>query len=78
MFRNFFIALINLYQKTLSPDHGWFKVLYPHGFCKFHPSCSEFTKQSIELNGAFLGLFYGFLRVLKCNPWTQGGIDLAK
>jgi len=72
------ISLINLYQKTLSPDHGFFKVLYPHGFCKFYPSCSEYTKQTIQKRGVFLGLFYGAKRVLHCNPWSKGGLDLVK
>ena len=70
------IFLINIYQKTLSPDHGWFKAYYPHGFCKYHPSCSEYTKQAVQKYGIF-GLFKGFIRVLKCNPFTRGGVDLA-
>ena len=74
--KRFLISLINLYQKTLSPDHGPLKILHPHGFCKFHPSCSEYTKQSVEKHGV-LGLFYGFIRLLKCNPFSKGGVDLV-
>jgi putative membrane protein insertion efficiency factor len=74
----FLIALINLYQKTLSPDHGWFKGLYPYGFCKYHPSCSEYAKQAVEKHGAILGLYYAGKRLLSCNPWSRGGIDLVK
>lgn len=70
------IAAINLYQKTLSPDHGWFKGRHPHGFCKYYPSCSEYTKQSVEKYGVF-GLFKGLFRILKCNPWSKGGVNLA-
>lgn len=70
------IILINLYQKTLSPDHGWFKSRHPHGYCKYYPSCSEYTKQSVEKYGIF-GLFKGFLRILRCNPWSKGGMDPA-
>ncbi len=70
------ISLINLYQKTLSPDHGVFKNRHSHGFCKYYPSCSEYTKQSVQKHGVF-GLFKGFFRILRCNPWSQGGIDLA-
>jgi uncharacterized protein len=71
------IALINFYQKTLSPDHGWLKWRYPYGYCKYHPSCSEYTKQSIQKHGVF-GLYYGFKRILKCNPFAKGGIDLPQ
>lgn len=73
----FIIMVINLYQKTLSPDHGWLKALYPHGFCKYYPSCSEYAKQSIEKHG-ILGLVYGFKRLLRCNPFASGGIDLPQ
>jgi uncharacterized protein len=68
------IFLINLYQKTLSPDHGAFRVWYPNGFCRFHPSCSEYTKQAIQKHG-LRGLLMGLKRVLRCNPYSKGGID---
>ena len=68
------IWLITVYQKTLSPDHGWFRPLYPHGFCKFYPSCSEYTKQALQKHG-LRGLLMGFKRVLRCNPYTKGGVD---
>jgi putative membrane protein insertion efficiency factor len=71
------IFFIDLYQKTLSPDHGWMKSKHPHGYCKYYPSCSEYTRQSLKKYGAFIGLYMGFKRILKCNPWSQGGIDLA-
>jgi putative membrane protein insertion efficiency factor len=70
------ILLINFYQRTLSPDHGVFKNNHPQGFCKYYPSCSEYTKQSVQEHGIF-GLFKGLLRILRCNPWSQGGIDLV-
>lgn len=68
------IFLINIYQKTLSPDHGVFKHAHPHGFCKYYPSCSEYTKQAVQKHGT-LGLFKGFYRILRCNPWSRGGMD---
>jgi putative membrane protein insertion efficiency factor len=70
------IFFINIYQKTLSPDHGPLRAHYPHGFCKYYPSCSEYTKQSVEKHGIY-GLYLGFLRIIKCNPFSKGGIDLA-
>jgi uncharacterized protein len=69
------ISLITLYQKTLSPDHGVFRARYPHGFCKFYPSCSEYTKQAIEKFGIIKGAGMGILRILRCNPFTQPRID---
>jgi putative membrane protein insertion efficiency factor len=70
------ISVINLYQKTLSPDHGLMRAFFPNGFCKYHPSCSEYTKQIIQKRGFVIGLLKGIKRVLKCNPWSKGGIDL--
>jgi hypothetical protein len=66
---------IVVYQKTLSFDHGPLKDLYPHGFCPFFPSCSEYCRQAILKDGVALGLGKGALRVLRCHPWAEGGID---
>jgi putative membrane protein insertion efficiency factor len=65
------------YQKLLSPDHSWLKFRYPHGFCKFYPSCSEYTKQAIEKFGVVKGSYLGIKRIIRCNPWTKPGIDLV-
>ena len=72
-----FLFLIRLYQKTLSFDHGpkAMKSMYPHGFCRFQPSCSEYTYQAVEKHGAFWGLILGSWRILRCNPWNKGGQD---
>ncbi len=70
------ISLINIYQKTLSPDEGWFRVKYPGGYCKYEPHCSEYSKQVIEKHGALKGSAKSFWRILRCNPWSKGGVDL--
>ncbi|MEK7171509.1 MAG: membrane protein insertion efficiency factor YidD [Patescibacteria group bacterium] len=71
-----FIWLIKLYQKTLSPDHGFLKPLFPNGYCKFTPSCSEYMKLAIEKRGVFIGVLRGFWRILRCNPFSRGGEDM--
>lgn len=76
--QKFLIFLINIYQNTLSPDHGPLKVLYPHGFCRFYPSCSEYAKQAILHKGSLKGLYLTFLRLLRCNPFVQPRIDTIK
>lgn len=73
--QNFFILLINVYQRTLSPDHGWFKSRHPYGFCRFYPSCSEYAKQSLKTHGLFKGIWLSFKRILRCNPWVQPAAD---
>lgn len=76
--RNFVMLLIRLYQKTLSPDHGWFKFVHPHGYCRFYPTCSEYGYQVIKKRGLAIGILKIIWRILRCNPWSKGGIDLAK
>ncbi|MBN2585538.1 membrane protein insertion efficiency factor YidD [Patescibacteria group bacterium] len=76
--KQFALALIRLYQLTLSPDHGWFKAAYPYGHCRFSPSCSEYARQAVEQKGAAKGLSLAIWRVLRCNPWNRGGIDPVK
>jgi len=70
------LALIKLYQRTISPDHGLFKQFFPHGYCKFYPSCSEYGHQTIKNRGLARGLPKTIWRVLRCNPWSSGGVDL--
>lgn len=76
VFRAPFIWLIRLYQKTVSPDHGFFRRIFPYGFCKYQPSCSEYMKLAIEKYGVFFGVFKGLWRILRCNPFSRGGEDL--
>lgn len=69
------IQAIKIYQKTLSFDHGVFRYLYPHGFCRFRPTCSEYAIQAIEKYGFIRGGLKAFWRILRCNPWSKGGHD---
>jgi len=67
------IILIEQYQKHIS------LFLESKGIkCKFHPTCSEYTKQAIEKYGAFKGSFIGIKRILRCNPFSKGGYDPVK
>ncbi len=70
------LKLIRLYQKTLSPDHGWVSLLHPWpGTCKFRPTCSEYAYQSIKRYGLLKGIFNSLKRLLRCHPWSHGGWD---
>ena len=63
-----FIKLIEFYQKVLSPLKG-------APCCKYHPTCSSYAKEAIEVHGALKGLIMGFWRILRCNPFSKGGYD---
>ena len=67
------ISLINFYQKHISLwlDSKNIK-------CKFYPTCSDYTKQAIEKYGVIKGVFFGILRILRCNPFSKGGYDPLK
>ena len=74
--RMLMVGAIWTYQKTLSPDHSfWAKTFYPQGYCKFEPTCSEYMKQALKKYGFFRGSFKGVWRILRCNPWSDGGED---
>lgn len=71
------VSTINAYQKTLSPDHGPLRHRHPAGFCRFYPSCSEYTKLAIIENGSIAGLWLGAKRIARCNPWARPAVDLS-
>ncbi len=72
------VGLINIYQKTISFDHGLLKIFYPYGFCRFTPSCSQYSKEAIMKYGVIKGGFMASHRVIRCNPWNKGGYDPVK
>ncbi|MBI5421788.1 membrane protein insertion efficiency factor YidD [Candidatus Peregrinibacteria bacterium] len=75
--RRLAIRLVKGYQRLFSPDHSfWSKSLFPHGYCKYTPSCSEYSRLSFEKNGFVRGILKSLWRILRCNPWSKGGIDL--
>lgn len=73
-----FLWLIRAYQKTLSPDHGLIKPLFPYGYCKFDPTCSEYGYLAIKRYGLVRGVPLSVWRVLRCNPFSRGGDDPVK
>ena len=63
------LFLIKVYQKTISPDHGWLPVLRILGQCRHYPTCSQYTYQAIEKYGVMKGLWSGMKRIATCHPW---------
>jgi putative membrane protein insertion efficiency factor len=61
------IGLIRLYRATLS---GWLG-----GQCRFFPSCSLYAEEAIREHGAVRGTVLAAWRILRCNPFGDGGID---
>jgi uncharacterized protein len=61
------IWLIRVYRATLS---GWLG-----GQCRFYPTCSRYAEEAIREHGALKGTALAAWRVLRCNPFGEGGID---
>ncbi len=76
--RRVVLALIKLYQKTFSFDHGFMKSFFPHGYCRYHPTCSDYGYQAIEKYGVIKGGLMALWRIIRCNPWSKGGNDPVK
>jgi putative membrane protein insertion efficiency factor len=75
--KNILISAIKIYQKTLSPDHGWFSGGKRH-VCRFEPTCSQYMVEAIEKYGSGKGVMKGTYRIFRCNPWNKGGFDPVK
>ena len=67
------MVLISFYKKYISPIFHFWGI-----DCKYYPTCSEYTKQAIEKYGFIKGIYLGFIRILKCNPFSKGGYDPLK
>jgi hypothetical protein len=66
----FFIMLVRVYQRCVSP------FLLP--CCRFYPSCSEYAIDAINCHGPVKGLYLALRRLLRCHPWHRGGYDPVK
>lgn len=67
LLRQLFVLPIRAYQRVVSP-------LTPPS-CRFEPSCSEYGAQAILAHGVLKGILLGTWRILRCQPFTQGGLD---
>lgn len=61
------IGFILFYQKLISP-------LLPKT-CRFYPTCSHYGIEAFKMHGFFYGMYLTVKRILKCNPFFEGGYD---
>jgi putative membrane protein insertion efficiency factor len=66
--RTVLVAVINFYQKWISPS-------FP-ARCKYYPSCSSYAASAIS-NYGLRGVGLSLWRLVRCNPWSHGGVDYA-
>ena len=62
------LLLVRFYQATISKG-------LPSYTCRFYPSCSHYAYQAIYKHGALRGSGMAVWRLLRCNPWNDGGFD---
>lgn len=63
------LGVFRTWQLLVSPLYGQ--------TCRFYPSCSSYGVESVRLHGAVRGLILTAWRILRCNPWNAGGVDLV-
>ena len=66
MIKRFLIKLIKMYQRA---------PLSTHSNCKYYPTCSNYAIKALEIHGVFKGSLLTIWRLLRCNPFSKGGID---
>jgi len=67
------LALIAIYQRTLSPVLP--ALLGPGCGCRFTPSCSHYAAGALREHGLVVGGFLALRRLAKCSPLHPGGFD---
>lgn len=61
------VQLIKFYRYVISPWLGY--------HCRFHPTCSCYALEAIQRFGALRGSYLTIIRLSKCHPWHEGGLD---
>lgn len=69
MFKNIFLLPIRFYQRFISP--------YTPPHCRYYPTCSAYAYKAISVHGVIIGGFLGVWRILRCNPFSKGGVDFV-
>lgn len=65
--RNLLVIVLKLYRRVISPIYGQ--------VCRFFPSCSAYALEAVTVHGAVKGTWYSARRVIRCHPWSAGGLD---
>lgn len=62
-----FLAPVRLYQRYISP------LMAPR--CRYYPSCSQYFVEAVQVHGVAKGSLLGVARIVRCNPWSRGGVN---
>lgn len=67
MIRQLLIWFVTGWRRFVSPVYG--------DVCKFHPTCSAYSLRALETHGAVKGVALTARRLVRCHPWSMGGVD---
>ena len=70
IFTHLLIKFIKIYKFLVSPLLG--------DSCRYYPSCSDYSIDSLKTYGLFKGFFLSAKRIFSCHPWASGGFDPVK
>ena len=65
--RNVGVIMLRFYRAAISPLYG--------DVCRYYPSCSSYSLQAIQTHGLVKGSWLTARRLVRCHPWSRGGID---
>jgi putative membrane protein insertion efficiency factor len=68
--RTVVIAPIRFYQRFVSPGLP--------ARCKYYPTCSQYAVEAVRHYGILRGVVLAAWRLLRCNPWSHGGVDFVQ
>jgi len=70
------LKFIRFYQRFPLFHARFLKILFlSDSVCRFQPTCSEYTYQAIKKYGILRGTWLSFKRIIRCHPWSKGGVD---
>ena len=71
MMTRFLLAILGFYRRWLSPAMHTLSA----GGCRFQPTCSEYAAIAIATHGPLRGSGLAIWRLLRCHPFSKGGLD---
>ena len=75
--RYFFVGVVSLYQKIVSPARGFIPRILgrTRETCVFYPSCSEYSKEAFTRHGSIAGGYLTVRRIVRCRPFREMSLD---
>ena len=70
------LSTITVYKKISLALRASRVPIFVYTDCKFYPSCSDYAIKAVSKHGVIKGLAKSVARILRCSPFSRGGVDL--